>query len=152
MTHRSAACWLLYAFALPGCASAGTPWVELGGQHYRIEIADDFEERARGLMFRDSMPADHGMLFVYDQEQPAAFWMKNTRIPLDILYFDAERRLVSLQKRVPPCSLGDDCPAYPSDHPAMYVLEVNAGEADRLTLKPGDRIAFSPDIPTRGEP
>lgn len=152
MSYRTAARLLLCAFAMPGCAATGMPWVELGGQHYRIEIADDFQERARGLMFRDAMPADHGMLFIYDQEQPAAFWMKNTKIALDILYFDAGRRLVSLQKRVPPCTLGDDCPAYPSEHPAMYVLEVNAGEADRLALKPGDQLIFSPDVPTTGEP
>ena len=76
-----------------------------------IEIADDDAERARGLMFRDAMAADHGMLFIHDREEPQAYWMKNTQIPLDILYFDDARRLVAQQRDVPPCSLGDALPA-----------------------------------------
>src|SRR5690606_1211023 len=74
---------------LAGCASGA--WVEPGGQRYSVEIADDDAERARGRMFRDALPADHGMLFVHEREEPQAYWMKNTRIPLDILYFDNER-------------------------------------------------------------
>ncbi len=62
---------------------------------------------ARGLMFRDQMAADHGMLFIHDREEMQAYWMKNTRIALDILYFDSQRRLVSQQRDVPPCSAGD---------------------------------------------
>src|SRR5262245_22084149 len=92
---------------LAGCASASGKWVELNGKRYSIEIADDDAERARGLMFRDAMDADHGMLFIHDSEAPQAYWMKNTRIPLDILYFDNAHRLVSMQRDVPPCSLGD---------------------------------------------
>ena len=76
---------------LAGCAAAGKPWVELRGERFSVEIADDEAERNRGLMFRDQMAADAGMLFLYDAEQPLAFWMKNTRIPLDILYFDQDR-------------------------------------------------------------
>ena len=131
---------------LGGCATGG-PWVELGSHRYQVEIADDDAERARGLMFRDAMPADHGMLFVHEGEEPQAYWMKNTRIPLDILYFDNARRLVSQQRDVPPCSLGDGCPPYPSDAPARYVLELNAGQAAKLGLSEGAELHFGPGIP-----
>ena len=135
------------AWSLSVCAGARQPWVELGNQRYAIEIADDDAERARGLMFRDALPTGHGMLFIHDAEEPQAYWMKNTKIPLDILYFDDERKLVAQQRDVPPCSLGDGCPSYPSDAPARYVLELNAGEAARLQLKDGAELRFGPGIP-----
>ena len=131
---------------LAGCASAGGHWVEVGGQRYEVEIADSDASRAQGLMFRDSMPANHGMLFIHDYEEPQAYWMKNTRIPLDILYFDTGRKLVSQQRDVPPCSAGDACPIYPSNAPARYVLELNAGQAAKLKLQDGSEIRFDPKI------
>ena len=137
----------LLACAMSGCAGASQPWVEIAGQRYAVELADDDAERARGLMFRDAMPADHGMLFIHDRQEPQAYWMKNTRIPLDILYFDSGRRLVSQQRDVPPCSAGDRCPPYPSRGPARYVLELNAGQAARLGLEDGAELRFGPGIP-----
>jgi len=132
---------------LAGCASADpTPWVELKGKRYAVEIADDDAKRARGLMFRDEMAADHGMLFIHDAEVPQAYWMKNTKIPLDILYFDHQRKLVSAQTRVPPCSAGDQCPPFPSEGAALYVLELNAGTAEAIGAKPGDELTFGPGI------
>jgi len=139
---------LVSAFTLGGCASAGGHWVELAGERYEVELAQDDATRARGLMFRDEMAADHGMLFIHDRQEPQAYWMKNTRIPLDILYFDNQRRLVTQQRDVPPCTLGDGCPPYPSNAPARYVLELNAGQASRLQLKDGAELRFGPGIPT----
>ena len=130
-----------------GCATGQDSWVEIGGKRYAVEIADDNEERARGLMFRDELPADRGMLFVHDREEPLAYWMKNTKIPLDILYFDTQRRLVAQQRDVPPCTLGDGCPPYPSQAPARYVLELNAGQAEQLKLQVGDELRLAPSIP-----
>lgn len=130
-----------------GCGSAQEHWVELQGQRYRVEIADDNAERARGLMFRDAMPEENGMLFIHDTQMPLAYWMKNTKIPLDILYFDRDRKLVSQRRGVPPCSLGDRCPPYPSSAPALYVLELNAGQAAKLGLKDGAVLTFGPGIP-----
>ena len=127
------------------CASDGH-WVELAGERYSVEVADDDQERARGLMFRDSLAEGRGMLFIHDREEPQAYWMKNTRIPLDILYFDAGLRLVSQQRGVPPCSAGDRCPPYPSRAPALYVLELNAGEARRLQLEDGTVLKLGPAI------
>lgn len=144
---RLSTCLCFLALLLNGCASAGTPWVELGGQRYLVEVADDDAERARGLMFRDALPAERGMLFIHDREEPQAYWMKNTRIALDILYFDNARMLVAQQRDVPPCSLGNACPPYPSDAPARYVLELNAGEAARLQLQAGAELRFGPGIP-----
>jgi len=127
------------------CASDGA-WVELGGERYAVEIADDDQERARGLMFRDSLEEGRGMLFIHDREERLAYWMKNTRIPLDILYFDSQLRLVTQQRNVPPCSAGDRCPPYPSRAPALYVLELNAGEARRLDLEDGAVLELGPGI------
>lgn len=132
---------------LSGCASSGGTWVELAGTRYQVELAQNDADRAKGLMFRDAMADDHGMLFVHDRQEPLAYWMKNTKIALDILYFDNERRLVSQQRDVPPCSGGDACPPYPSKRPARYVLELNAGQAARLNLQDGASLTLSPDIP-----
>ena len=144
---RAFALALLAACSLTACASTRAPWVELAGQRYAIEIADDDAERARGLMYRDAMDADRGMLFIHEAEEPQAYWMKNTKIPLDILYFDNGRKLVSQQRDIPPCSLGDACPSYPSNAPARYVLELNAGEAARLKLQDGAELTFGPGVP-----
>jgi len=98
-------------------------------------------------MFRDAMDAGHGMLFIHEREEPRAYWMKNTKIALDILYFDNARRLVSQQRDVPPCTLGDRCPSYPSVAPARYVLELNAGQAANLGLELNAQMRFGPGIP-----
>lgn len=131
---------------LSACANGG-PWVEVGGERFKVEIADDDAERARGLMFRNELATGTGMLFIHEAEQPQAYWMKNTRIPLDILYFDNDRKLVTQQRNVPPCSGGNSCPSYPSDKPARYVLELNAGEAERLKLQDGAEMGFGKGIP-----
>lgn len=141
-------CLLSVLLVVSGCASAGGKWVELAGHRYQVELAQDDATRARGLMFRDAMQADHGMLFIHDYTEPQAYWMKNTKIALDILYFDEQRRLVSQQRDVPPCSAGNACPAYPSNRPARYVLELNAGQAERLELQDGSELTFGPGIPT----
>jgi uncharacterized protein len=137
----------LGTFAASGCAGSA-PWVELKGRRFTVEIADDDAERARGLMFRDELAADHGMLFVHEREEPQAYWMKNTKIPLDILYFDSNRKLVSAQRHVPPCYQGDRCPPYPSEGNARYVLELNAGLADALGVTAGDELQLAPDVTT----
>jgi uncharacterized membrane protein (UPF0127 family) len=150
MTLYARLCCLGLAVAsLSACASAGDEgtWVELKGKRYAVEIADDPAERERGLMFRDELPEGHGMLFIHDREEDQSYWMKNTKIPLDILYFGHDRRLVSMQQHVPPCSLGDQCPPFPSTDPALYVLELNGGTAEAIGLKVGDEMSFGPQIP-----
>lgn len=120
-------------------APAAAASIALKGKTYSIEIADDDATRQRGLMGRDSMPADHGMLFIFQDDTPRAFWMKNCKFPQDMLFFDAARKLVSVQHNVPAC-VADPCPAYSSGAPARYVLELNAGQADALGVHPGDEL------------
>jgi len=132
-----------FAASLAACSARATgPSVELKGQRFDVEIADTEPARERGLMFREGMPADHGMLFLFDDNAVRTFWMKNCRMPLDILYFDEKYKLVSVQQRVPACR-SEPCPVYPSEGAAKYVLELNAGVADKLDVKPGDAIKLS---------
>ncbi|WP_254425126.1 DUF192 domain-containing protein [Rhodanobacter sp. B04] len=121
------------------------PAVELHGQRFSVELATDDASREHGLMMRTKLAADHGMLFVFTDTTPRAFWMKNTLIPLDILYFDANRRLVSVQWDVPPCK-ADPCPLYPSHMPARYVLEIPAGTTRRIGVKMGDELKIAGDV------
>ena len=131
------------SIAFTACASGG-PSVELGGRTFAVEIADTTDKQALGLMFRDSMPGDQGMLFIFPNEAPRSFWMKNTRIPLDIMYFDKELRMVSVSADTPPCKVRR-CPSYPSKGPAMYVLELNAGMAGKLGVREGDVLTLKLD-------
>ena len=133
-----AAAVLLIGVVLQACGASG-PYVELKGHRYTVEIAADEKSREHGLMDRTEMAADHGMLFVFDDDAMRGFWMKNTKIPLDMLFFDADRKLVSVQHRVPPC-VADPCAAYSSGAPARYVLELNAGESEKIGLTSGDPI------------
>lgn len=146
MTRAMLCCLALLFAPLGGCASDAAHWVELKGQRFKVEVVADDESRTRGLMFRDSLEEDRGMLFVFEREQPLAFWMKNTKIPLDIIYFDDERKLVSVAS-APPCTTAQ-CPNYPSDAPAKYTLELKAGMARKIGARRGDEITFSPGIGT----
>ena len=96
---------------------------------WNVEVADTEEERAQGLMFRENLPENAGMWFVFPEPGIYAFWMKNTLIPLDVLYFDEEGKFVSVQT-MNPCE-HDPCKTYPSARPAKYALEVNAGFAEK---------------------
>jgi len=113
-------------------------WIETvaGRIDYRVEIADDDAERQHGLMFRTSMPDGHGMLFIFPQARPQAFWMRNTYMPLDIIYIGADGRIVSIQANARPF----DETALPSEGPAIGVLEIYGGKAAQQGIKPGDRV------------
>lgn len=137
---------LLLAISVLLCSAclAREPQVVLKGERFTVELAESQQKQALGLMFRDSMPDDHGMLFIFPAEGFRSFWMKNTRIPLDIFYFDAELRLVSVAIDVQPCRT-PQCPSYPSDGPAQYVLELNAGKAAELSVRRGDVLELHID-------
>lgn len=106
-----------------------------------VELALDELSQAKGLMFRETMPENAGMLFMFPQTQPLAFWMKNTLIPLDIIYMTEAGEVVHIVT-AQPCKI-QNCPSYPSVEPAKYVLELNAGRAKSLGLKVGDNLSWS---------
>ena len=148
--HRPTAVVCLLAFFSLGAACASVPGQEqrgqvaavvLSGHRISVEIAADGPSREHGLMDRTSMPADHGMLFVFPASSVQTFWMKDTLIPLDMLFLDAHREIVTVLGNVPPCK-SDPCPIYPSTEPARYVLELNAGDAAKLGVRKGDVATF----------
>ena len=103
-----------------------------------IEIADDDYKTQTGLMYRQSMDEDQGMLFIFPDSQLRSFYMKNTEIALDIIYIDANKQIVSFQKDARPF----DTSSLPSGAAAKYVLEINAGLSDAWALEVGDRIEW----------
>jgi uncharacterized protein len=106
-----------------------------------VEIADDADTRAQGLMDRDHLGDGKGMLFFFPRSGEYPFWMKNTRIPLDMIWIDSDRRIAAIVPDVPPCRVAD-CPSYPPNAIAQYVLEVDAGVAKQHGLKTGDAVRF----------
>ena len=104
-----------------------------------IEIADNENERMQGLMFRSNMGFDRGMLFIFDYEEEQSFWMKNTKMSLDILYVNSQLEIVTIYRHTQPYSKNP----IPSFKPALYVVEVSAGYCDRFSVTEGDRISFA---------
>jgi hypothetical protein len=112
------------------------------GSKIVIEVVADQETRAQGLMFRSSIGPDHGMLFIFPDVDVHSFWMKNTLIPLDILWIDEAKTVVHVERNVPPCK-SDPCPSYPPKGAAKFVLELAAGQAAAHGLDVGDRLVIS---------
>lgn len=111
--------------------------LQLGNQIVRLEVVASDALRQRGLMFRNSLPPDAGMIFVFPREQDQGFWMKDTRIPLDIVYLDRNGKIVSIKHMAP-----FDTDRTGSDGPAQFAIELNLGKAAGLGLKPGQVIAL----------
>ena len=100
-------------------------------------------ELMRGLMFRESLAPDRGMLFIHPREATFQYWMYQTKIPLDIIWMDRDRRIVEMSLDTPPCtSSASQCATYGGKFKAKYVLEVKAGSARKNGLKTGDRLDF----------
>jgi uncharacterized membrane protein (UPF0127 family) len=106
---------------------------------FLAEIADTPEKQSNGLMFRQKIKDDYGMLFIFPEEDTRSFWMKNTIIFLDIIFLNRKQQIVDMFVSVPPCR-SDPCPSYTGKLPAQYVLEINGGLAKKLKLKIGDKI------------
>ncbi len=113
----------------------------LDGFAVTAELALTDEERQQGLMYREKMNPDQGMLFVFEEEGFYSFWMANMKMSLDILWLDKEKRIVHVEKHVPPCRQFP-CPSYSPKFPAKYVLELVDGTADEHKLKLYDRLEF----------
>jgi len=137
------AVWLAWSAAAgsgrPGLTDGAERTLWLSGEPFTVELATTAASRSRGLMFREPLAAGRGMLFVFPDEAPRSFWMKNVRFAIDIVYLDAAWRIVGVVAHAPSC-LNMPCPGYPSRRPARYALELPAGTTDRLGLAIGDRL------------
>jgi uncharacterized membrane protein (UPF0127 family) len=118
-----------------------TTQITIGNQQFTLEIASTDKAREIGLMYRDSMPADHGMIFVFPTADERTFWMKHTRIPLDILYVATDGRVVSVRQMQP-----FDLTGVPSNGPAKYAIELNQGAANAAGVKAGDQLQIPPAV------
>ena len=114
------------------------------GTRIEAELALTPEQQARGLMYREHLPDDEGMLFVGDRASPRSFWMYRCRIALDMIWMDGAHRIVEIVRSAPPCPDPNprNCPSYGGSVNSVYVLELAAGQADAQGLQVGDRIDF----------
>lgn len=128
----------LFPLACTGARANEIPLV-VDGHRITAEVADEPVERNLGLMYRDSLPTDHGMLFVYPDAAPRSFWMKDTRVPLTIAYVDAAGVIVHLADMIPL-----DTTAVPSGKPALYALEMNKGWFAKHDVTVGDTLTGLP--------
>ena len=142
---------LVLVAALGGCQgpppdSQGEASVRIGGEAtYTVDVAVKPGERQQGLSGRETMAQDTGMLFVFEEEEPLTFWMKDMRFPLDIIWIDGQCRLIDVAAGVPtppPNASNEEIPRAQSPRPAQYVLELNADEWARAGLSPGDLVEF----------
>ena len=114
------------------------------GKAIRVEVMSRPIDMARGMMFRDTLPPNHGMLFIHGGMGGHSYWMYNVRIPLDIIWIDANRRVVEISANTPPClaKSAKTCPSYGGNEAAMYVLELNGGAAAKNGVKVGSVLQF----------
>jgi hypothetical protein len=133
---------LAVLLSLPLLAGGGT--VVYKQTSFMAEVAATEREKAKGLMYRQTLTKDRCMFFVYDEDGYHAIWMRNCLIALDVAWVDAEGRVVETVEHAPPCSpmRGDDCPNYGGKVASRYFIEFSAGTFKRLGLKKGDRLGW----------
>jgi len=119
-----------------------TVQVRIGNATVQAELADTEAKQVRGLMFRDSLPKDAGMLFVFPKEGRHSIWMMNTSIPLDIIWLDKDKKVIKVEESAQPCNALLICRTYSAGSEDMYILEVNAGYAKRHNIKIGTKAGF----------
>ncbi len=113
------------------------------GRQIRAEVLIAPAEMARGMMYRDPLPEGRGLLFIHDKPAPYRYWMSNVKAPLDIIFMDPARQIVEISANTPPCtSKPEACPLYGGHFYEQFVLELRAGEAQRLGLRQGQLLTF----------
>lgn len=119
------------------------------GREFKLEIADDPASRWRGYRYRERLPADEGMLFIFPVEQLQSFEMRDCLVALDIIFLDGDMRVVEIAHDQQPCPAGGSCPPIQPMQQARFVLEIAGGSARREGLEPGDRVSVlaEPPIP-----
>lgn len=130
---------LMLSLLTAGCGSSKQGKVCARGNCFDVELAQNPEERARGLMFREQLDSDKGMLFIYENECKDYFWMKDTLIPLDIIWINGNKEVVFISKNMQPCS-SESCDLLSPEVKAKYVLELNGGTSDKIGLSEGDKV------------
>ncbi|MCF4098237.1 DUF192 domain-containing protein [Maritalea mediterranea] len=130
---------IFLALALSGCWQSDNKVVlrtDLGDIPITVEVVDTPESRRKGLMFRTKMPRDEGMLFDFKESREVSFWMRNTFIPLDMIFIDEQGVIKHIHQNAIP----QDPTAIPSKYPVRFVLEINGGLSSQYGLKPGDQV------------
>jgi uncharacterized membrane protein (UPF0127 family) len=131
-----------YLYAQPqSYTQLPTEQIEFGGITLTVELATTPAQQGQGLSDRDSMSANHGMLFVFTQEGEWSFWMHEMRFPLDIIWFNSARQVIFIEQGLPPCTQSS-CPVYTPPANALYVLEVNAGFVSAHDVTLGESFSF----------
>ena len=115
--------------------------VALKGTTLLVEVADTNQKRALGLMYRENLAKNSGMLFIFKDEGIHSFWMKNTLLPLDILWISKQGKIVHIEENVPTCD-SLICPSYTPDEDSLYALELNAGWVGANDVTVGDKVQF----------
>ncbi len=144
---------LIFSFVIISILFFVKPWesqsvedkVEItfdNGLQIFVDIADIKPSRKMGLMYREKMGSNEGMLFVFDTEDYYSFWMRNMKFPVDMIWIDINKRVIHIEEDVPVC-VGEACEFYHPSKPAKYMLEINAGIASQGRIKIGDRITVS---------
>jgi hypothetical protein len=140
--HRAVVALLVVCAAAPAAAGPAVIPLRLpSGKVLQSEVMVKDEDRAMGLMFRPSLRADHGMLFVFDEADFHTIWMKNCKFPIDIVWLDEDHRVVDIAPSVPPCK-ADPCPVYQPMRRSRYVVEMGAGQAGREKVGRGAVLEF----------
>jgi len=121
-----------------------TPLTLPGGQQIRVEVMTKQEDMMRGMMFRDSLAADRGMLFLHGSSGLYQYWMYQVRVPLDIIWLNMDRRVVEIAQNAPPCpsKSAKECPHFGGTKMAIYVLELPGGSAAKYGIHVGDLVKF----------
>lgn len=122
-------------------AIANEVTIQINKHRFTVELALTQAERSQGLMHRKSLASDAGMLFIYHEPQLISFWMKQTLIPLDLLFFDKEGRLTELHQNIQPCP-GSNCDTYTNKIPAQFVLELAAGTVNKFNFQVGNQFTI----------
>ncbi len=116
--------------------------IKVNGLTIRVEVAKTTSQKSKGLMYRKELPQNEGMLFIFDYDGAHSFWMKNTLIPLDIVWLNSQKEVVHIEHSVPPCKKVP-CPGHASPYKARYVVELNGGWSIKNGLNLGDQMSFS---------
>ena len=138
---KSIILFLISVLFIPACGFGAKNSVRIGDKMVAVEIAKSDEEKSTGLMWREYLEEDTGMLFIWEDQKQRSFWMRNTLIPLDIIFIGKDKKIINIEI-AEPCKK-KVCDSYKSEKPAQYVLEVDKGWSEKNDIKPGISVDFN---------